>query len=233
MLRRVGFVFAFLLFCAATLAIAYFAFVSGYVMRHPSFEQFPVQGVDLSHHQGDVDWQALAADRRGAFAYIKATEGGDFNDSNFAQNWRDAKKFGVARVDQAQNFVRAMGQDFGELPPALDLEYLGNCAKRPTREDVMREINAFVNELKQHDPRKPMFYVSNDFYETYVQGLEAQFPEHDDWVRNLLLEPSPPSWVFWQFAQTGRVGGIAGPVDLNVFNGSKEEFAKRFGVPKS
>ena len=49
-----------------------------------------IQGVDVSHHQGAIDWRALAADNV-AFAYIKATEGADHIDTRFAFNWREAE----------------------------------------------------------------------------------------------------------------------------------------------
>jgi lysozyme len=230
----------FLLLSACALIAAYLLFISGYLMRHPSFENFPIQGIDVSHHQGDINWEFVATDPHGAFAYMKATEGGDFKDKSFPDNWVQAKRQGIARgayhfftlcrpgVDQAKNFVDSLKSDFGELPPALDLEYLGNCKTIQTPEDVLREVTAFVDELKRHDPRKPLFYVGGGFYEKYMKALANQYPEHDEWARNLILEPSPADWLFWQFAETGRVEGIDGPVDLNVFNGSREEFQKRF-----
>src|SRR5512143_3772416 len=56
----------------------------------------PVQGIDVSYWQGDIDWmQARNAGVR--FAYIKATEGGDVVDPKFLQNWQNAKNAGVVR----------------------------------------------------------------------------------------------------------------------------------------
>jgi lysozyme len=233
----------FVLLLACALGAAYLLFISGYLMRHPSFDNFPIQGIDVSHHQGDINWELVATDPRGAFAYMKATEGGDFKDKSFPDNWAQAKRQGIARgayhfftlcrpgVDQAKNFVDSLKSDFGELPPALDLEYLGTCKTIQTPDDVLREVTAFVDELKRHDPRKPVFYVGGGFYQKYMKVLADKYPEHDDWARNLILEPSSADWLFWQFAETGRVEGIDGPVDLNVFNGSRQEFQKRFAIP--
>src|SRR5262245_15828853 len=55
-----------------------------------------IQGVDVSWHQGAIDWRTLAADDV-AFAYIKATEGGDHVDERFAFNWREAGAAGLYR----------------------------------------------------------------------------------------------------------------------------------------
>src|SRR5436190_4558929 len=56
----------------------------------------PVQGIDVSYWQGDVDWQAVT-DAGVYFAYIKATEGADHLDPKFLDNWQEAKQAGVAR----------------------------------------------------------------------------------------------------------------------------------------
>jgi lysozyme len=53
-----------------------------------------VQGVDVSHHQGPIDWRALAGSGV-RFAYIKATEGSDYVDPAFAANWTEAARAGV------------------------------------------------------------------------------------------------------------------------------------------
>src|SRR3954453_12196349 len=56
-------------------------------------EQF---GVDVSNHQGEIDWRPVAADDM-SFAYIKATEGGDFIDDRFRPNWDGAAAAGLDR----------------------------------------------------------------------------------------------------------------------------------------
>jgi lysozyme len=87
MIKRfyIGLTVIVLLLIAAT--CSYFL---GYVrFNYPAREQFPVRGVDVSHHQGDIDWQLLKSERV-VFAYIKATEGGDFKDPRFRINWEGA-----------------------------------------------------------------------------------------------------------------------------------------------
>ena len=92
-------------------------------------------GVDVSHHQGAIDWDKLAADRV-SFAYIKATEGGDWLDTRFAENWRAAKRTSIARgayhyfslctpaETQAEHFIKTLGPLDNDLPPALDVEQM-------------------------------------------------------------------------------------------------------------
>src|SRR5262245_34821654 len=95
-----------------------------------------VQGVDVSWHQGPIDWNAVSrAEVR--FAYVKATEGADYVDPRFAFNWREAHRAGLyvgayhfftlcrSGAQQASNFIQAVPVENGALPPAVDLEHMG------------------------------------------------------------------------------------------------------------
>lgn len=92
-----------------------------------------MRGVDVSHHQGNIDWKIIA--QQGIhFAYLKATEGGDFKDTKFQKNWQEAKKTGLrvgayhfftAKTDgnlQAENFIHSVPLDNDMLPPVIDVE---------------------------------------------------------------------------------------------------------------
>lgn len=63
----------------------------------PSTEQYPIRGVDLSHYQGDVDWQVLSQEGI-QFAFIKATEGSSSIDPNFHQNFQRAIKTSLTSI---------------------------------------------------------------------------------------------------------------------------------------
>lgn len=77
----------------ALLAALAWLFFTGW---RPSTRAFPVQGIDVSHHQGEIDWFALPG-QDVDFAYIKATEGGDHRDRLFARNWEEARQAEIAR----------------------------------------------------------------------------------------------------------------------------------------
>ena len=107
------------------------------LLYEPDRTSYPVRGIDVSHHQKEIDWRKVARDDV-AFAFIKATEGGDHRDTRFARNWREAQAAGVkvgayhfftfcrSGLDQARNFLGALGPETGTLPAALDLEFGGN-----------------------------------------------------------------------------------------------------------
>lgn len=103
----------------------------------PSKQDYPVRGVDLSYYQGNIDWDVLAS--QGVdFCFIKATEGVDHNDSQFAQNWQTAQaakiyvgayhffRFEDTGREQAENFIRTVPVTENTLPPVIDVELIHN-----------------------------------------------------------------------------------------------------------
>src|SRR5437867_1330928 len=82
---------------AAVLALAVAA---GFVARLPRDRPSPrlsgLRGIDVSHYQGAINWDDVASGGI-SFAYIKATEGTNFVDPLFAQNWAGAEAAGLRR----------------------------------------------------------------------------------------------------------------------------------------
>lgn len=221
----------------AALAGAFYAFEEGYLrFNYPSRSEFPIQGIDVSHHQGAIDWKTVKAQGID-FAFIKATEGENFKDSDFEKNWKSAQEAGItvgayhyftfcrSGVDQANNFIATVPVvSFPVLPPVIDLEFGGNCAKEPQKADLFTDLHLFEKRVKAHFGRKPVYYVTREFYRAYLSDGPIT---NDLWVRNIFFRPhlsEQHRWVFWQYANRGRLQGIDGPVDLNVFSGSSEEW---------
>jgi len=206
-----------------------------YPLLEPAAFQYEVRGVDISHHQGPIDWDALRADGID-FAYIKASEGGNFNDPRFSRNWYAAEQAGMLRGAyhfftpcrsgevQAQNFIRVVPEDPNALPPVLDAEHMGPCRDSPMVKDVAAEIGVFLKTVQAHFGKRPIIYTTREFHDAYLVG---KFANERFWVRSLLLSPRfrKDQWVFWQYHNRGRRRGIEGPVDLNAFRGTRAELA--------
>jgi lysozyme len=223
---------------AIVLALAWSAWLRGWIrFNYPSYASYPVQGVDVSHHQGEIDWRALAGPHA-RFAWVKASEGADFRDQDFRRNFREAAAAGVIPgayhyftlckpgADQAVNFIAAAGPALGQgLPPAVDLEYGGNCAHRPDPEAFVRELGVFLANVEQAWGCRPVLYVTKDFYPDYVAG---RFPAHRLWVRDVIGTPRLPddrAWQVWQYAHRAHLPGVRGFIDRNAFAGTEAEFA--------
>jgi lysozyme len=218
-------------------AIAWSLWQTGWLrFNYPSYSRYPVQGVDVSHHQGRIDWTRLAG-LHARFAYVKASEGADFRDEDFGGNWAAARVAGVVPgayhyftlctpgAAQAENFLAATAGARGTgLPPAVDLEFGGNCAARPSPEAFALELRAFLVRVEQAWGCQPVLYVTEDFYPRYLEG---RFPTHALWVRDVLRTPrlrDGRAWRFWQFAHRAHLPGVKGFVDRNVFAGTEAEF---------
>jgi lysozyme len=203
-------------------------------VNYPDPGRFPVRGIDVSHHQGRIDWPAVRAAGI-EFAFIKASEGGDHRDREFARNWQEASRAGVARgayhfftfctpgPSQAENFTTLLLPDRGELPPIADVEFSGNCESWESIDRIRTELDAFLDAVAAAAGRRPMLYFTR---EAYLRVLEGRFDGYPTWPRSIIGPPRARfgPWHFWQFADNGRVGGIQTLVDLNVFRGDRIEF---------
>ncbi|MGF0536792.1 glycoside hydrolase family 25 protein [Agrobacterium sp. ES01] len=197
-----------------------------------------VHGVDVSRWQGDIDWHTLR--RQGAnFVYIKATDGGDHLDPMFKTNWRGAKDAGVRHgayhffywcrtaSSQADWFIQNVPREANALPPVIDVEWnhQSSCKKRPDRATVLEKMRVFMDRLERHYGKRPVIYTSPDFYADNLQGA---FKSHPFWLRSVAAHPSKVypdrRWVLWQYSGSGLSQGVDERIDLNVFNGSVDDW---------
>ncbi len=118
-----------------------------------------IEGIDVSKHQGKIDWAKVKAQNLIKFAYIKATEGKNGKDDRFDINWREAHANGLLRgayhffrptvdakggEEQAEWFWATLHEqqtDDSDLPPMVDVEFL----KTHTEE----RLNAKTNKTEK------------------------------------------------------------------------------------
>ncbi len=196
-------------------------------LNEPDSERFPIRGIDVSHHQGEIDW-SLVATSGTRFAFIKATEGQDFRDRRFEFNWARAGAEGIARAAyhfftfcspgaaQAAHFLRVAPPEPGALPPIADVEFTGNCQAWTDLGAIRTELRHFLDVVEEAWGVRPLLYLTPRSHEQITVG---HFDEHPGWIRDILWRPRDSDyggWAFWQFSDDGRVPGIEGPVDLNV-----------------
>ena len=195
----------------------------------PGLSEGETYGIDVSHHQDEIDWDRVAADDI-AFAYIKATEGGDFVDSRFEENWEGAASAGLARGAyhfftlctrgdvQAENFLGVVPADPAALAPAVDLELAGNCADRPSQEWLARELGTFLDAVEATIGKNAVLYIGADFEQRYRVRDSLGRPL---WLR-FLKRPNVEGWLIWQVPDLAEVDGIRGRVDLDVMRNSTD-----------
>jgi len=200
---------------------------------------YPVHGIDISRWQADVEWPTARANGVN-FAFIKATEGGDILDPAFKTNWAGAAGAGVPRGayhfyywcrpadEQARWFIKHVPRNPGSLPPVLDMEWTPfspTCTLRPAAAEVRAEAEIFLDALERHYGQRPLIYTTPDFFE---DNQMWRLSGHAFWLRSTAAHPTDSydhPWTFWQYTGTGLVPGIKGKTDINVFAGSRQDWA--------
>lgn len=203
------------------------------------------EGIDVSRYQGTVDWRKVRAAGK-SFAFIKATQGSSYRDPNYATNVKGAREAGVLdgayhfvdatsteeAVRQAQNFAKAL-QDAGgassfSFPPVMDYE---NNPANLSKAQINAIAKSFLNELERLTGRKPMIYTGNSF----ANQFDASLGSYTLWIARYSTTRVPADtpawrqWDFWQYSDSGRVNGIQGAVDLNVYRGTEQELRQAYG----
>lgn len=195
-------------------------------------EGYSIHGIDVSHHQGNINWEKVADAEINkepvAFVVIKATEGKSFLDDNFNDNFFNARKYGLVRgayhffspsvsgLEQAEHYLHHVHLDVGDMPPILDIEESGNL----TPEKLRKEALTWLKEVEDCYGVPPIVYTGLKFKRKFLSTPE--FDRYPFWIARYYVKEVDYEgpWRFWQHTDLGRIDGIKGPVDFDVYNGS-------------
>lgn len=192
-----------------------------------------MNGIDVSVHQGAIDWPLVAAAGY-SFALCKATEGVGWADRSFATNWRGCRQAGLRRgayhfarpglgnlpSAEADWFVQQV-HETGDLLPgdvlALDLEDNGVAVQ----EDLAGWALAWLEAVERTTGRRPLLYSYPAYLEQHGLMAAPALARFPLWLASWRRTPplAPPPWrsiAIWQYTSRGEVPGITGFVDLNV-----------------
>lgn len=196
-------------------------------------EGYDIRGIDISHYQGEIDWEQL----QGAmiencpvrFILIKATEGTSRVDPKFKDNFSQALEYGFIRGayhfwsnkstarEQAYFFLDKVRLVEGDLPPVLDVEHK---PKDESIEDFQRDVLTWLHIVEDRYHVKPIIYTYYKFKATYLNA--PVFNDYPYWIAHYYVDKIEYTgqWKFWQHTDAGRLPGIKGYVDFNIYNGS-------------
>lgn len=239
------------LFAAAAYAfVFYFIFVGPFTVRWKALygdarypEGYSIQGIDISHYQGDIDWKKLRdASINGdpvRFIIMKSTEGNSLIDSNFKDNFNNAKDYGFIRGayhyfvpgvparEQAEHFLGQVSLEEGDMPPVLDFEKQGSL----TPEQVADEALTWLRIVEARYKVKPVIYTYYKFKLTFLS--DSVFDEYPYWIAHYYVDTLryKGKWKLWQHTDAGKLDGIKGDVDFDIYNGSMYDLM-RFTIPR-
>lgn len=196
-----------------------------------------LRGIDISHYQKEINWQMLQngkiQDSPLTFVFIKATEGKDEFDEFFNFNFKNARKYNITRgayhffttqssgYDQAKFFCEKVKLQEGDLPPVLDIEIDMDALydKDQTKQEILNWLSVVENQYQV----KPIIYASYRFKQRYLS--DPVFNQYPYWIAHYYVDSLEydGSWAFWQHTDVGRVDGINGYVDIDMFNGTMDK----------
>ncbi|MBR4297479.1 MAG: glycoside hydrolase family 25 protein [Bacteroidaceae bacterium] len=181
-------------------------------------------GIDISHHQGNIDWKQLSRHKNLKFVYIKATEGGTYQDPKYNEYLKQARRRGMkvgsyhfmrttsSVWHQFINFMAHVDPKKQDLIPMIDVEECKNW----TSEQLADSVNLLSQLIEKVYKQKPIIYSGQHFFN---QRLAKRLNEHPLWIAR--YSKTPPTvaapYIIWQFTEKAQIPGIPTPVDLNQF----------------
>jgi len=194
-------------------------------------------GVDVSHWEGRINWQAAAPAI--GFAYYKCTDGIKLVDDQFANNQRGCSEVGLAHAPyhyfqpsldplaQADHFIDVAGKRYHRY--ILDVEAPEHVM------NVTQKLKAFLERVENLTSRRPIIYTSAGYWNEFIHPKPAWVKEYELIVahytnqRTPLLPSGWDTWRIWQFSDYWYFPGCERNADGDWFNGTLEECREWFG----
>jgi GH25 family lysozyme M1 (1,4-beta-N-acetylmuramidase) len=189
------------------------------------------KGVDVSRHQGIIDWDNFLEDEHSDFAIIRAGFGKNNIDAQAVRNVSECERLGIpyglywfsyaltpemARRE-AEYLSEFVGNHKPSYPLVYDFEYdsVTHAVKngvKISRDFVLNCTEQFCHRLEELG-FYAMFYCNNDYYQRYYQASKVA-EKYDMWYARYATSPGRPV-TLWQTSESGMVKGIQGKVDLD------------------
>jgi lysozyme len=193
--------------------------------QHVGENSKPIQGIDVSYDQGDIDWGKVMQTDVG-FVYLKATDGITYTDPTFHRHMSVLDKqetllygayhFFEAEDDpekQAENFIQQTSDYSLQLSPMVDVE----VTKDQDPAEIQRRLKIFSDNIEAATGCLPVIYSYRSFWDL---DIGPSFDHHVFWLADYATKMDAPASVkkliLWQYSETGTVNGISSPVDLDV-----------------
>lgn len=188
---------------------------------------FPSLGLDISHHQGKIDWELLfnkeQYDTLIHFVYCKSTEGSTHVDREWSNNRKYLNDLGLPNgayhffsptedpEAQAKHFLSHWKKRDIDLPPVLDVEL-----EAKNDSTLIQHMNIWLHLVESRTGMRPIIYTPLNFYE---KKFQQHFLDYRFWLAAYSRKPdciADKRVIHWQFSDKGEIPGTKEKVDLSV-----------------
>ncbi|MBD9299734.1 MAG: glycosyl hydrolase family 25 [Prevotella sp.] len=173
------------------------------------------------------------------FIYIKSTEGTTLLNPYYRKDYQAARAHGFKvgsyhffstlspALKQAQHFVKHTFVRKGDFPPVLDVEPTPQQIKKMGGTGVLfARVRTWLNYVERQTGVRPILYISQTFVNRYLNQAPDLKQNYHIWIARYGEYKPDIRLVYWQLCPDGRVAGIHGKVDINVFNGYRDAYDK-------
>lgn len=172
-----------------------------------------------------------------SFCYIKSTEGTTVRNRYYRTDYAAARAHGIKcgayhffstrtpGAKQAHHFLKYSKFRKGDLPPVLDIE--PTCAQIRAMggaEAMFRNVREWINVVKRATGARPILYISQSFVNRYLPLAPDLKRDYIVWIARYGEYKPDVRLAYWQLSPDGHVRGITPEVDINVFNGYRDEY---------
>lgn len=172
-----------------------------------------------------------------SFIYVKSTEGATLLNPYYRKDYLAARAHGYKvgsyhffsplspAAQQAKQFLKHTMVRKGDFPPVLDVE--------PTKEQIKKmggtgvlfaRVRTWLRMVERATGVKPILYISQTFVNRYLGQAPDLKQNYQIWIARYGEYKPDIRLVYWQLCPDGRVAGMHGAVDINVFNGYKDAY---------
>lgn len=180
--------------------------------------------------KGDVDYPV-------SFCYIKATEGTTITNAYYKNDYANARRHGIkcgayhffsTKSDgtaQANYFLKNCNIKSGDLPPVLDVEPSDAQIAEMGGDSIMFfHVRKWLQRVEAQAGVRPVLYVGQNFVNRHLVNAPDLKQKYQVWIARYGEYKPDVHLLFWQLCPDGRVQGITGDVDINIFNGYSGQY---------
>lgn len=183
------------------------------------------KGIDISHHQGDIDFEKLKGNID--FAMVRTSYGSFYEDRKYKQNIKGLEKINVpyglyhfsyatdveTAKKEASSFINLIKNYNPTYPVVIDIEYSDRTAD--VRKDTLVDIANVFCKMVEEAGYYAMIYANLDYFNNKLNSNVLD--KYDKWLAQWTSKPTyNKPFGIWQYSSKGSVPGINGNVDLNI-----------------
>lgn len=183
------------------------------------------KGIDISHHQGNIDFDKLKGNID--FAMVRTSYGAFYEDRKYKQNIAGLERIGVpyglyhfsyatsieGAKKEAEGFLNLIKNYKPTYPVVIDVEYSDRTAN--VRGDTLVDIASTFCKMVEDKGYYVMIYANLDYLNNKLNSSELN--KYDKWLAQWSSKPTyNKPFGIWQYSSKGSMPGISGNVDLNI-----------------